>query len=66
MIERLGTRMLSRFVPTVTASAGWCSCEPNSWWCCKPDPVDKTNYCYCYSGNGTCYIKRGYTITCRR
>jgi len=32
-LERLGSRMLNRLVPKVTASAGECACDPGSCWC---------------------------------
>jgi hypothetical protein len=33
--EDLGYRMVSRFLPNVTAAASICACDPGSWYC-KP------------------------------
>jgi hypothetical protein len=54
-LERLGGRMLNRFVPKVTAAATECACDPGHCWCknyklreaccCKSNCV--TIVCYC-------------------
>ncbi|SCG54578.1 hypothetical protein [Micromonospora coxensis] len=52
--ENLGYRIVSRFLPTVTASAGTCACTPYDGWC-----KDKLRSTYCTCG-ADCK-----TITCR-
>ncbi|MCZ7418847.1 hypothetical protein O7605_04855 [Verrucosispora sp. WMMA2121] len=60
--ERLGTVLLNRLVPSATAAAGPCSCEPGTWWCCNAGTSG--NYCYCEANNGTCYVRYGFTLEC--
>jgi len=44
MAERIGYRIVSRFLPTITASAKVCNCQPGESWC-----QSSTVRCHCAS-----------------
>jgi len=52
-MEGLGYRMVSRLLPTITASAKVCNCQPGESWC---QNKATSNYCTCKSDciNVTC------------
>lgn len=55
MLESIGYRMVSRFLPQVTAAAGVCSCDPGYGWCrnkalsdyCRCNSDCKSTTCWC-------------------